>query len=187
MYSPLKTRNGLPINTELLVIDSARLRIVPVTMDDKQTIYKHFDHHITRYMVPKVPECEADVEHYISDALQGAITNTDLQLAVRHSIDNELLGCCGLHQLEKDTVPEVGIWIKQSAHGHGYGFEAITAIKAWARDLLDYPYLIYPVDKENGASRRIPERLGAKVVDRYTVNNVAGKQLNIMVYYIPLI
>ena len=39
------------------------------------------------------------------------------------------------------------------------GKEAITALKHWADANLRYEYLAHPVDRRNGASRRIPESL----------------------------
>ncbi len=67
----------------------------------------------------------------------------------------------------KRKHPELGIWLKQAAHGHKYGLEAITAIKNWAIENLDYEYLLYPVDRVNIASTKILERLGGKIFREY--------------------
>ena len=37
----------------------------------------------------------------------------------------------------------MGVWLKKSVHGHGFGKEAMTAIKKWADDNLDYDYILY--------------------------------------------
>ncbi|MBE9516482.1 MAG: GNAT family N-acetyltransferase [Proteobacteria bacterium] len=187
MYSRLQTRNGSPIDPGSLVIDSERLRLRPVTLSDARPIYEYFNKDITRYMVPKVPECIEDAEQFINDAIEGVKTSSNLQFAVCNKSQGDFLGCCGLHKLDNDPAPETGIWIRQNAHGQGYGREAVTAIKTWAQQMLDYPFLIYPVDKDNTPSRHLVETLGGQAVDGYTVNNAAGRQLNIIVYRISLI
>ncbi|MDZ4875470.1 MAG: hypothetical protein CLLPBCKN_004866 [Chroococcidiopsis cubana SAG 39.79] len=63
-------------------------------------------------------------------------------------------------------TPEFGIWLK-TAHGRKYGLEAIRGIKNWAEQNLDYEYFLYPVNRANIASRKIPETLGGKVVREY--------------------
>ncbi len=74
------------------------------------------------------------------------------------------MGLCGLDRL-MDEVPQLGIWIKESPHGHKYGCEAVDALVGYALDDLNRQRLIYPVAEENWASRKVVERLGGKIVD----------------------
>lgn len=74
--------------------------------------------------------------------------------------------------------------MKKAAQGNKYGLEVITALKDWADENLDYQYLIYPVDKNNIASRKIPEALGGKVIQEYEKVNQQGKILQALEYWI---
>ena len=41
--------------------------------------------------------------------------------------------------------PELGLWTKETAHGLGYGREAVTALAEWAPETLGKKGFIYPV------------------------------------------
>jgi RimJ/RimL family protein N-acetyltransferase len=88
-----------------------------------------------------------------------------------------------LHHIDTRT-PELGIWVKKAAHGHGYGREAITGLTGWAMQNLDFDYLVYPVDRRNLPSRRIPEALGGVIEAEYTMTNASGNLLEILEYRI---
>ena len=92
------------------------------------------------------------------------------------------MGICSLHSRGKPREPELGIWLKKAAHGNGYGLETITALKNWAEVNLEFDRLLYPVDRRNFPSRRIPERLGGKVVSQSKVISWGGAELDEVVY-----
>jgi [ribosomal protein S5]-alanine N-acetyltransferase len=93
------------------------------------------------------------------------------------------LGCTGIHEIHSKN-PELGIWLKKSVQGQGYGLETMTALKRWADENLDYEYLIYGVDQANIPSRRIPEKLGGRIVNKYNKTNLSGRVLHLVEYRI---
>ena len=108
---------------------------------------------------------------------------TNLQMVVLNKETGDFLGCAGLHKIDEKT-PELGIWIKKSAHGHGYGKEAMHALKSWADQNLNYDYILYPVDTRNVVSRRIPESLGGKITREYSLVSETGRKLHMVEYRI---
>ena len=96
----------------------------------------------------------------------------------------EFLGCADIRDINS-KYPQTGIWLKKSAQGNGYGLETITALKEWAEKNLNYEYLIYPVVRENIPSRRIAERLGGQIFQRFEYTKSNGIILNILEYKIP--
>lgn len=80
--------------------------------------------------------------------------------------------------------PQLGIWLKKTAQGAGYGLETITALKRWADENLDYASLISDVDQANLPSRRIPEMLGGQIIREYEKTNLSGRVLHILGYQI---
>ena len=96
----------------------------------------------------------------------------------------EFLGCCGLHGEGKIRTPELSIWLKKSAHGSGYGREAIQTLMNWSRNNIDFDYFIYPVDRKNIASSKIPESLGGEIMAELKVETPNGKILEEVVYKI---
>jgi RimJ/RimL family protein N-acetyltransferase len=64
--------------------------------------------------------------------------------------------------------PEVGLWLKESAHGQGFGREIVAAVAEWGHTALGKESFIYPVAVQNAASRRIAEFLNGEVVGNRT-------------------
>jgi hypothetical protein len=54
----------------------------------------------------------------------------------------------------------------------------------WAMVNLDFDYLIYPVDRRNLPSRKIPESLGGSIKAEYEKTNASGAVLDILEYRI---
>jgi len=122
------------------------------------------------------------VPHQISNCYMQIGNN--LQFAILSKSTGEFLGCCGLHGEGKVRTPELGIWIKKSAHGSGYGREAVHLLVNWSWNNIDLDYFTYPVDRKNVASSKIPESLGGEVVEALKVETPTGKILDEVVYKI---
>ncbi|WP_289501078.1 GNAT family N-acetyltransferase [Gloeocapsopsis sp. IPPAS B-1203] len=150
----------------------------------KEVIFSEFTEEITTYMYPCPPQDISETEAFISDSIGEMVDGWGLGLVILKRDSQEFLGCAGLHCINRKN-PELGIWLKKTAHGNKYGLEAVTAIKDWADKNLEYKYLRYPVDKANIASRKIAEALGGKIIDEYYKTNMSGKTLNVVEYRIP--
>jgi len=85
----------------------------------------------------------------------------------------EFLGCFAPEDLDKKN-PEMGGWLKKSAHGHGYGRESAAALKQWADENLDYDHIIWPCAQANSASCQLTESLGGKIDREYEKKMASG-------------
>jgi RimJ/RimL family protein N-acetyltransferase len=169
------------MNTSNLVIESSNLLIKAISLDYAEDIFKEFTPEIAVFMSPKPAEKIEETIAFIESSIKSNQAGTDFQTIIISKETKEFIGCTGLHHI--DTLhPEFGVWLKKSAHGHGYGKEAILAMKTWADQNLTYEYLVYPVDKANIASCRIPESMGGKVVSEHSDTNANGKVLNVVEY-----
>lgn len=165
-------------------IETERLVILPITMKYKEVIFREFQEPVTLYMYPKAPEKIGETEQFIKESLDGLKSGDNLQLVILDKNTGEFFGCAGLHELDKKN-PEIGIWIKKSAHGKRYGREAMTAVKKWADKNIDYDYIRYPVAAQNIASRKIPESLGGKVMKEEDKKMLSGRTYHMLEYWIP--
>ncbi len=82
-------------------------------------------------------------------------------------VDCRETGAC-LGQVAVNAGPlfpewELGWFLYPSAEGRGYAFEAASALRDWARDARQLATLVSYVDPENQPSRRLAERLGARL------------------------
>lgn len=161
--------------------ETQRLLLVPISMDYADVIFDEFTDEVTQYMYPATPRRIQETETFVRESLITMARGHNLQLVILDKTSEEFLGCAGIHNLET-RYPELGIWLKISAHRHGYGMETITALKAWADNYLDYDYLKYPVDVRNYPSRRIPEALGGVPEHTYWTRSQNGIELEITEY-----
>lgn len=159
------------------------LSLQPISMKYRIDIFSEFTEEITRYMHPRSPKDISETEAFIKGAIVDLKAGINLVFAILNKESQEFLGCAGIHGINCKN-PELGIWLKKAAHGNKYGLEAITGIKNWADENLEYEYLLYPVDRANIASRKIPEFLGGKIFREYNKVNRSGNILHIVEYRI---
>ncbi len=164
-------------------IETENLLLVPVSMDYVEEMFKEFTDEITKYMYPPTPKEIKETASFVTFAINKFLEGRDITVVILNKDTKEYIGNAGLHYMNTKT-PEFGIWMKKGVHGHGYGKETITALKEWADKNLDYEYIKYPVAEENIPSRKIPESLGGKEMNKYSQVNGNGVALNIVEYYI---
>lgn len=164
-------------------IESERLVLVPITLDYADDIFRYFTDEVTKYMGPKPSSSIDETKAFISSSITTMTSGTNIQMVILLKDSNEFIGCAGLHDI--NNIPELGIWIKMSAHGNGYGKEAIHAFYDWACRNIEFDYITYPVDKRNDASRKIPESLGGVVKKEYKHVNQSLFELDEVEYHVP--
>lgn len=170
-------------NLENFQIETARLLLVLITMEYAEEIFRVFDDDITRYLYPATPKEITDTRDFISKSIEGFSRGEEIVAAILTKDIREFIGNVGIHDINTST-PELGIWIKKDAHGHGYGKEAVTGLKEWADQELQYEYIKYPVVEENTPSREIVESLNGKEVLRYPKTNLSGVTHTMVEYHI---
>ena len=167
----------------IIKIESERLALVPIEQKHAIDIYDNFTHEITKYMYPKPAAQISETEDFIKSSHEKMKKESDIVLAILRKDTREFLGCAGFHN-PKSKTPEFGIWIKKTSHGNGYGKEAITALYDWVCGKFEFDYILYPVDKRNIASRKIPESLGGVIKKEYKEKNLVGFELDEVEYHI---
>jgi [ribosomal protein S5]-alanine N-acetyltransferase len=167
-----------------LTIEGDRLRLVAISDKFERDIFENFTDEVTHYMFPSPAKDLEETRNFIVESSRSMQIGNELLLAILSKPTGEFLGCCGLHGEGKIRTPELGIWIKKGAHGNGYGREAIHTLVDWSWNSIDLDYFIYPVDRRNIASRKIPEFLGGEVVEELKAQTPTGKILDNVVYKI---
>lgn len=173
-----------PIDVAALKIEAECVRLEIISPAFERDIFETFDADVTRYMFPQPAKDITETSAFVDSSLKRLADN--LQFVILDKNAREFLGCCGLHGEASPHNPELGIWLKTAAHGHGYGREAITALVTWAKDHLVLNSFSYPVDKRNHASRKIPLALGGEPVDERVDTGLAGNKLELVFYRIPV-
>lgn len=164
-------------------ISTTRLTMRPVSEKYAQYIFTEFTPKITTYMFPKSPDTIAETLKFTSEAHGKMKAGRALHLSIFLTATEEFLGGAGVEKLNTNT-PELGIWIKETAHGNHFGKEAVEGLKQWVEKQYSYDHLIYPVDKRNIPSRKIAESLGGIQKKDYQKINGAGNVLQTIEYWI---
>ncbi|MFX1823642.1 GNAT family N-acetyltransferase [Acinetobacter sp. AS5] len=152
-----QTQSALP------TLQSKRLILNCFKSADAKETYASITPSLTRFMAWDAPESEQEFTTVWKNWLENMTDHKEYVFVIRHIETQEFIGLCGLHRLH-DEIPEVGIWIRETAHGHHYGHEAVHCVVVYAFNTLGIQVLSYPVAEENWASRKIAERLGGKII-----------------------
>lgn len=166
-------------------ICTERLSLRPLEEVVARDVFENFDLSVTRYMVPRPAEQIEGIFAFIERCNQTKDAGSELILSIHRREDGEFVGGCGLHLTATPTTPELGIWIKTAAHGNGFGKEAILGLMDWAENNLEVEYFLYPVDRQNVPSRRIPESLGAQIIAEKMLQTMGNDELDALVFAIP--
>lgn len=166
-------------------IVTERLSLRPVADAVAPDIFATLDLTVTRYMVPRPAAKIEETRSFIERSQRSKEEGSELVLTVHRRETGEFLGGCGLHACYGPKAPEIGIWLKSAAHGNGFGKEAVLGMMKWAEENLDIEQFIYPVDRNNGPSRRIPESLGGRVIGEAKKISMSNIELDTIVFSLP--
>jgi len=181
----LQAKNDAAVDLENVSIIGEKICLVSLNSSFAQDIFSEFSEEIASYMIPKPAQEIRETHDFIEASIQGMKNQEELVLAIV-STKREFLGCCGLHGRGKGTTPELGIWLKKSAHGYRFGQSAINLLVTWASENLIIDYFIYPVDRENVPSRKIPESLGGTIFKEAKVKTHSNNVLDEVIYKIDV-
>nr|WP_312717898.1 GNAT family N-acetyltransferase [Stenotrophomonas geniculata] len=160
-------------------IDSPRLHLRPFTPGDAGEAFAGITPGLTRYMAFEPPPSEEAFAAVWQAWLPTIADGTDITFAIRRRMDDVFLGLAGMHRA-REAEPELGIWIAEVMHGHGYGREAVAAVWSAASERLRCAAFRYPVAERNRSSRSLAESLGEQAVAREQ-----GVKYTAVVYRIP--
>ena len=150
---------------EMIVIQSPRLQLSQFQITDAEEVFACITPAITRFMRWEPPSW-SEYKARCEERLRAPNLNT-LSFVIRRRASNECLGMTGLEESDRPS-PELGLWIKESAHGQGFGREVVAALAGWAHKNLGKDSFIYPVAVQNTASRRIAEGFQGEIIGHRT-------------------
>ena len=161
----------------MIVIQSPRLLLSEFQMTDAQDVFACITLAISKFMRWEPPSWDEYIQR--CEQRTRALDQNNFSFVIRRRDNKECLGMASLENAEA-VSPELGLWLKESAHGKGFGREVVSAVAAWGHDALGKQSFIYPVAVQNTASRRIAESLHGEIV-----GNRTNPKYESVVYRIP--
>lgn len=147
-------------------------------MADADEVFGCITPTVARFMAWEPPRSLAEYKAR-RHAMLWSEGQTNLSLVIRRDDSGECLGIAGLDGVDL-PCPELGLWLKETTHGRGYGREAVRAVAEWASRTLGKNGFIYPAAVQNIPSRRIAEGLGGEIIASRTT-----RKYEAVVYKIP--
>jgi RimJ/RimL family protein N-acetyltransferase len=162
----------------MIVFKSPRLQLSQFQMLDAQDVFGCITPAIAKFM-PWEPPSWSEYVARCEKRVQAPEPNK-FSFVIRRLDNRECLGMASLE--DADSVsPELGLWLKESAHGQGFGGEVVAALIKWGNATLGKESFVYPVAVQNTASRRIAENLHGKII-----GNRKNPKYDSVVYRIPV-
>ena len=149
-------------------------------MTDADDVYACITPAITTFVFWELPQSFAAYKARREAVLRSA-NDTAYSFVVRRRDTMECLGIASLEDA-RAAAPELGIWLKETAHGVGYGSEAVRTVAEWASKTLRKQSFTYAVATQNVPSRRIAESLHGQIIGTRT-----SPKYDSVVYHIPWI
>jgi RimJ/RimL family protein N-acetyltransferase len=161
----------------MIIIGTPRLQLSQFQMMDAQEVFACITPTIARFM-PWEPPSWSEYVTRCEKRVQAPEPNK-FSFVIRRLDNRECLGMASFD--DADSVsPELGLWLKESEHGQGFGREVVAALVEWGHAILGKASFIYPVAIQNIASRRIAESLHGEII-----GNRTNRKYDSVVYRIP--
>lgn len=144
------------------LLETERLVLSGWRADQAEDLYRlHSDPVVARYLTDHGrPWTKAEMD----DALAGWIALFERQkmgkLRVTRKADGVLVGRCGFGVYGPDDTPEIGYSLYPEHWGHGYAFEAASALADWYWRETPRDHFIGLADVRNAKSLKVLRRLG---------------------------
>lgn len=164
------------------MLKTERLTIQPYNSSFLEQYFKEFTDEIVKYQYPDsfcdINKANEVMSQFVEDMEHGKM----LELVIL-THDGEFLGSMEAFDITGKT-PELGLWLKSSAQGKGYGYEALKCLVDYLNSTGKYQYYLYGVDARNEPSVHLVEKFHFKKCGYEEVTTKSGKILHSLTYHI---
>jgi len=148
--------------TSTPLIQSERLSIRPISVDDAHDLFKYRSDAETNKYQGWIPNIIDDAIVFISKTATAINQpNSWFQLAIINKDTRELIGDIGLHFMGDENMQvEIGCTLSKNEHGKGYATEALKSVISYLFFELNKHRISTSIDPDNINSIALVERLG---------------------------
>ena len=147
------------------VIETERLILRPITMDDCQDAYDRWtsDPEVAKYMIYNTHQSIEDTKMWLSFVDIDSDIDYDFAVCVKDE-DNYMCGSCGLSYDKENDCFIAGYNFAKDHWRRGYGTETMQALVKFGTEVLKQTVLRSDYHKENAVSGHVLEKCGFKVI-----------------------
>lgn len=166
-------------------LETKRLIIRPVSLDDKNQIFLYRSNREVNKYQGWIPDTMDDVEAFIGKtAKQINEPYTWFQFVIIEKMAQNIIGDLGIHFFDTENKQvEIGCTLNQDFQNQGYATESIKRVIDYLFEELNKHRIIASLDPDNENSIRLVERIGfrkeAHFVESVFIN---GKWVDDLIY-----
>lgn len=134
---------------------SAHLKYVTINNTHLEDLVANLTPEITKFLSFDVNGSRPLLQEYIRRSRIEITNGTALVLVILKKDTDEFMGSCGLSDINEESV-EIGLWLKISEQGKGYGSEVTQSLINIAQTEINTKSILYAVEKGNKASELLP-------------------------------
>ena len=164
------------------VLETARLVLRPVRMDDAPACQAKFPHwEVVRYLAGKVPWPYPDdgAETHLRISIGEMERGEKFHWAITLKGADEMIGRIDLWPSD-GSREQRGFWLETAQQGRGLITEAAERVTEYAFVDLGWPQLYLGNAEINTASHRVKEKQGATLIDREPMEFVYGPGVRVV-------
>ncbi len=144
--------------------------LVPISEKYREDIFAASTPTLVRFMSWSAPIDISETDAFIKNAMQDNLTGKTYTFNIVDLVSGQFIGTCSIHE-DIPGKKEVGIWIKESSQGNGYGKDALQTLLVFAREALQLDSLLYRAAPENIGSQKLCESLGGVYIGISTLKH----------------
>jgi len=166
-------------------IETTRLILRPITLDDKNELFDYRSDPETNKYQGWIPKTIGDVDIFIGKISKNINEpHTWFQFVIIEKETQKIVGDLGIHFFDSENKQvEIGCTLNKAFQNKGYATEAIKSIIDYSFKELNKHRIITSIDPDNINSIRLVERIGfrkeAHFVESLFIN---GKWVDDLIY-----
>ncbi|WP_121966790.1 GNAT family N-acetyltransferase [Myroides sp. N17-2] len=149
-------RNSLSLDKKWA---SDRLTYIVINDTYLDDFITHLTPEITKYLSFDANGNRPLLSEYIRRSRIEINNGTALVLVILDKETNAFIGSCGLSDINDESA-EIGLWLKASEQGKGYGTEVTNTLIDITKNEINTSSILYAVEKGNQASEVLPLKFG---------------------------
>ena len=165
-------RANIPNLSKLpLVIETARLKLRPWTVDDLEDIWPIVsDPTFPRFMSWEAHKTKAETHEWLERQARVVSSDEAVTWAIEHA--GKAVGSIGFHEITwhvrafRLDRAELGYWLAPAHQKQGFMTEAVQAVARFGFDTIGLHKIVITCMAENAASRRVIEKAAFRWVGR---------------------
>ncbi len=144
--------------------------LVPISEKYREDMFAASTPTLVRFMSWSAPIDISETDTFIKNAIQDNLTGKTCTFTITDVVSGQFIGNCSIHE-DIPGKKEVGIWIKESSQGNGYGKDTLQTLLVFAREVLQLDSLLYRAAPENIGSQKLCESVGGVYIGTSVVKH----------------